>query len=424
MKRGSSWIRYITVRFALVDTRGRSAVTSILSTAGIAFGVMTLIVILSVMNGFQMGYIDSILEVSSYHVRLEGDPADIERAASLPGVRTVISFSENQVLVQGNYARQSGALLRGVPEDILDRDPLFAQSIEVQRGRFSLAGESSIVLGNELARQLGVQIGDSISIVAVSGSSERDLFPENADLTVQGTVKTGYYEIDSSFAYVSTETAKRFGGTDGNQAGVKLFDRNADTRFLGLLEQNIPGLRAESWRSFNRSFFGALRVEKNMLFVLVILIFLVVMVNIYHAMRRSVYERREEISILSALGGHPRAIQHIFMLNGFGIGLAGSVTGLLCGLFITVHINGVFSLAEGIVNFIGRFAESLLRLDSSGGFALFSPEYFYMQEIPVRMFFGEVFFVFVFGLFSATAAAWIASLKIATLKPAEVLRYE
>jgi lipoprotein-releasing system permease protein len=161
-----------------------------------------------------------------------------------------------------------------------------------------------------------------------------------------------------------------------------------------------------------------------MLLVLVILIFLVVMVNIFHAMRRSVYERREEISILSALGGHPRAIQRIFMFNGFGIGLAGSVTGLLCGLFVAANINGVFTLAEYMVNSVSQFLEALLLSDSSEGFSLFSPEYFYMQEIPVRIFFGEVFFVFVFGLFSATAAAWIASLKIASMKPAEVLRYE
>ena len=112
------------------------------------------------------------------------------------------------------------------------------------------------------------------------------------------------------------------------------------------------------------------------------------------------------------------------MLNGFAIGLAGSVSGLLSGLFLAIHINGVFGIAETVVNGISRFVGSLLMIDSPGGFTLFSPEYFYMQEIPVRIFFGEVFFVFVFGLFSASAAAWIASLKIATLKPAEVLRYE
>lgn len=424
MKHGRSWIGYIALRFGFADSRGRSAATSVLSAAGIGFGVMTLIVILSVMNGFQMGYIDSILEVSSYHVRLEGGEDDIRRAAGLPGVRTVIPFSENQVLVQGNYARQSGALLRGLPPDVLERDALFSHYMTVQRGTFSLSEEGSVVLGTELARQLGVQVGDIISIVAVSGSSENDLFPENAELTVSGTAKTGYYEIDSSFAFVSTETAARFGVNRINKAGVKLFDRNADARFMSQVEQSIPGLHAESWRSFNRSFFGALRVEKNMLLVLVILIFLVVMVNIFHAMRRSVYERREEISILSALGGHPRAIQRIFMFNGFGIGLAGSVTGLLCGLFVAANINGVFTLAEYMVNSVSQFLEALLLSDSSEGFSLFSPEYFYMQEIPVRIFFGEVFFVFVFGLFSATAAAWIASLKIASMKPAEVLRYE
>jgi len=190
------------------------------------------------------------------------------------------------------------------------------------------------------------------------------------------------------------------------------------------LQHEYPDVHPESWRSFNRSFFGALRIEKNMLLFLVILIFLVVTVNIYHGMRRSVYERREEISVLSALGATPRKVQNIFIINGLVIGFTGAAAGLLCGLFLTVHINGVFSLAETLVNGLNTFISALIHHNQNEAFSLFSPEYFYMQEIPVRVFFSEVLFVFVFGLFSATAAAWKASSTISSLKPAEVLRYE
>lgn len=424
MKHGNAWIQYIALRFGAVDSRGRSALTSALSAAGIAFGVAALIVILSVMNGFQMGYIESILEVSSYHVRITGDPEDVVRASQLPGVRTIVPFSETQVLVQGRHSRQRGALLRTVPADMLDRDSSFASSIETVRGSFSLQESGSVVLGAELARGLGVTAGDTITVVAVSGTSETDLFPENNSLTVTGTIKTGYYEIDSTFAFVSPESAEGFANGIETIWGVKLYDLHDDARFTALLENELPGISADSWRNFNRSFFGALRVEKTMLLFLVILIFLVVMVNIYHGMRRAVYERREEICVLTALGGTPRSIQKIFILSGLSVGFIGAFSGLLSGLFLTVHINNVFQAAEHIVNGVHAFLSALLQNESGDSFSLFSPEFFYMQEIPVRVFMGEVLFVFVFGLFSATAAALIASKKITAMKPAEVLRYE
>lgn len=425
MKHGNSWIRFIAYRFGAVDSSGRSALTCALSTAGIALGVTALIVILSVMNGFQMGYIDAIMEVSSYHVRLTGEQKEIEKIASVPGVQTVVLFSENQVLIQGNYSRQHGALLRALPIDIIEQDTAFADAFEIVNGSFYLGNHGSIVLGNELARMLGVSIGDTISVIAASGSSDTDLFPENASLAVTGLVRTGYYEIDSTFAFVSHNTAELLGnGTISLIGGIKLKDRNADEPFLLKMEQSFPELAAESWREYNRSFFGALSVEKNMLLFLVILIFLVVTVNIYHGMRRSVYQRREEISVLAALGASPGAIQRIFILNGLGIGFFGAVVGLLCGLFISVHINGVFVFAEMLVNGINHFVSAWLVQKNDTAFSLFSPEYFYMDSIPVRIFFNEVLFVFIFGLFSATAASWIASRKITALKPSEVLRYE
>ncbi len=424
MKHHNGWIQFIAFRFGSVDSRGRSALTSALSVAGIAFGVTALIVILSVMNGFQMGYIESILEVSSYHVRLSGTPEEIDAAAQLPGVRTVIPFTEAQVLIQGNHARQRGALLRSVPDDLLERDASFSSSVETVRGSFSIHDTGTVVLGAELARGLGVTAGDRITVVAASGSSQTSLFPENNTLTVTGTIKTGYYEIDSTFAFISQKSAK--GLTDGQDmiGGVKLENLNEDERFMAVLKKTIPGITAESWRMYNRSFFGALRVEKAMLLFLVILIFLVVMVNIYHGMRRAVYERREEICVLTALGATPQSIQQIFILNGLLIGISGAVSGLLLALFITVHINNLFQAAEFIINAVHAFFAALFQNESGDVFSLFSPEFFYMQEIPVRVFFGEVLFVFVFGLLSATAAALIASRKITAMKPAEVLRYE
>lgn len=425
MKKNTDWIFFVAKRFGTVDSRGRSALTSVLSALGIAFGVTALIVILSVMNGFQMGYIESILEVSSAHVRLSGPKADIDKIRALSEVRSLFVFNESQTLMQGKYDRQEGVLLRAIPSDIMKTDSGFASSVKTVAGDFDIASPGSIVLGYELARMLSVSVGDRVSFVAVSGDSSTDLFPENANLIVTGLFQTGYYAIDSSFSFISLENSIPILGLPENtMAGVKLVDLNDDARFMTDIGKNFPSVKAESWRSYNRAFFGALRVEKNMLLFLVVLIFVVVTVNIYNGMRRAVYERREEISVLTALGGSPRHVQYIFIANGLGIGFSGGLTGLLTGLFVSIKINSVFSLAEIIVNRINDFISALLVTSAGQAFTLFSPEYFYMNEVPVRILFPEVCFVFIFGVFSATAASWLASRAIIKLKPAEVLRYE
>jgi lipoprotein-releasing system permease protein len=435
MKKNGKWVLYVAGRFGTADYRGRSALTSLLSALGIAFGVTALIVILSVMNGFQLGYIENILEVSSAHVRLTGSREDIDRISSLPGVRSVTVFSESQGLMQGKYARQEGVLLRAVPENILSVDRGFASRMQVPIGDFDISRTGTVVLGYELAQMLSVKPGDTVSVIAVSGDSSTDLFPENAVLTVSGLYKTGYYAIDSTLAFVSDRTAAMLAGqsdaTNADQgarapvlAACKLENPERDAEFLGLIAERFPNVKAESWRSYNRAFFGALRVEKNMLFLLVILIFVVVTVNIYNGMRRAVYERREEISVLTALGGSPRLVRAIFIMNGLGIGLSGGVLGLLTGLLVSVRINSVFSLAEKVVNGANHFVSALLALPQGQEFTIFSPEYFYLDKVPIRMLFPEVLFVFLFGVLSAAAASWMASRSITRLKPAEVLRYE
>ncbi|HPO01745.1 MAG TPA: ABC transporter permease [Treponemataceae bacterium] len=418
------WISFTARRFGSVDYKGRSAATSLLSVLGIAFGVMTLIVILSVMNGFQMGYIESILEFSSAHVQVEGaDPGPIE-IIGLPGVRTAYQYSETQALIRGRYSRESGVLLRGIPEDLPSIDAGFKNKVEMQTGSFSLESPSSILLGYELARLISVRTGDRVSLVAVAGGADTDLFPENAEFIVRGLFKTGYYEIDSSFALVSQEAGLLLGGGSNIKTAVKLNSLERDSAFIRELSSMYPGAKIRSWRDYNRAFFNALRIEKNMLLFLTVLIFLVVTVNIYNAMRRSVYERREEISVLTAMGAAPKHVQYVFVFNGLGIGLAGSVIGLLSGLLVSVRINDFFSFAETAVNGIQTFVSALLLSAPGSSFTLFSPDYFYMDEIPVRILFPEVVFVFLFGVFSASCAAWLASRAITRLKPAEVLRYE
>lgn len=434
MKYAPNWIFFVAKRFAHVDTQGRTAFTSFLSALGIAFGVMTLIVIISVMNGFQMGYIESILEVSSYHVRITDtnkaiDPSEVMSKIKQPEITAVIPFMEAQILLGGKNVSQTGALLRAVPADICDQDVSFKDAVHITSGTFDVETPFSIVLGSELARSLSTRVGDSVNLFAVSGGADTELFAADRKYIVSGIFKTGYYEIDASFAFISEQAGYAlFGDSAELTYGIKLRNYNNDAQAYSALQTLLPSAHIESWRSFNRSFFGALRVEKNMLFLLVFLIFIVVAVNIFNSMRRTVYERREEISVLSALGAEQRVIQWIFISNGFFIGAGGAFSGLLLGLLISVQINEIFMLIESLVNEVLSFISLLISpsylAGAQGNFSLFSPVYFYITEISARVIFAEVVFITLFGVLSAVTASWIASKGILRITPAEVLRDE
>lgn len=418
------WLLFAALRFGSVDAKGRSALTSLLSVLGIAFGVTALIVILSVMNGFQLGYIDTILEAGSYHLQTECSQEEMDIIRNIRGIRSVVGFTDSQTLIGGKTGRQGGAVLRSLSEDVAELDPGFISAVQTLSGVFDLS-EDKVILGSELAKYLGAKPGEAIDIIAVSGDSSTDIFPENAQLTVSGIFKTGYYEIDSGFAFIGKTTGiNRSLSPAVTRAGIKLDNAELDASAIAAIRERLPHLEVESWRKFNRAFFGALRVEKNMLLFLAILIFFVVTVNIYNSMRKSVFERKEEMAVLAALGARISHIRLIFVLNGLWIGLCGSLAGLLLGLLISVRINSVFTLAEDIVNAVNRFITVLFTSGNGELFTLFSPEYFYMNEIPVRIVFTEVLFIFLFGALSSTIASAWASGVILKMKPAEVIRYE
>ncbi len=419
------WILFVLHRFNYADTQGRSSVSTIFSVLGIAFGVMVLTVILSVMNGFQMGYIDTIMQVSSAHIRLYGNAEKLKTCEELKIHNSFYTFREAQTLIQGDNEKQSGILLRAVESDILKKDLGFAKAVKITSGSFNIEKENAVVLGYELARQLYLSVGDYITVLAVSGSSKTDIFPKEQTLIITGIFKTGYYEVDSSFAFISLENGEKILGKEDNIfAAVKLKNQNNDALYISLIQKNVPEITAESWRTYNHAFFGALQIEKNMMLLLVVLIFLVVAVNIYNSMRRSIYERREEISVLASVGAYTKHIQFLFIANGFTIGFIGSIAGLLLGLLLSVRINSVFAIAEKLVNGILFFISIISDNYANEEFSVFSPVYFYMDDIPVRIFFNEVLGVFLFGIFSASSAALIAAKRILKFKPAEVLRYE
>ncbi len=438
------WISAVSRRFARVDRKGRSAVTSALATLGICFGVMTLTVVMSVMNGFQMSFIDSILEVSSYHLRATEIPEDKEEellaaCKSNKQVRSCVPFYESQVLMTGDKGGAVAVNVRAADEAIYFEDEGFRRELKMLSGSFDFSDPDSIIIGSSLARNLGVRTGSTVNLLVMSGGSDVDLFSSDRVFTVRGIFTTGYSEINSGYAFVGREAASRYFGSSAKKIwGIKLNKYDDDLKAInGLCNQldwlnssvsssasaSLTGPQIQSWRNFNRTFFGALRIEKNMLLLLVALIFVVVAINIYNGMRRLVFERRTEIAVLSALGARKGGIKSIFIMRGFIMGTVGALAGVLLGIIISLNTDVVFTAAAKLMYGI-QYLVTAITDRQNLQYVQVNSSYNLYASIPARIFPGEVVAITLFGIFSPLIASWAASKNVLKMTVSEVLHNE
>lgn len=423
------WITRISSRFARVDRKSKSAVTSKLATLGICFGVMTLIVVMSIMNGFQLSFIDAIIELSSYHIQAEDlDTSQYDAIKDLcrdnKRFVSVSPFYEAQTLMTSEYGRESAAVIRAVEPSVYKDDKGFKSQMVMRSGYFDLEDKNSIILGSKLARNLGVRVGDTVNFFVLSGSSDVSLLSTERNFTVTGVFTSGYSELNSSYCYIGIEDGKEYFGEKAKPVyGIKISDKDDDAASINYLTKLYPEAKFKSWREYNKSFFGALRIEKNILLMLVAIIFVVVGINIYNGMRRLVYERRSEIAVLSALGAPSSRIKAIFITRGLTTGLIGSFFGVIFGLLISINTDFFFKAVSFVMYWI-QYAftaitspKSLVYLSENSSYALYA-------SIPARVIFGEVVMIALFGLVSPLFASWFAGKNILKLTVAEVLHDE
>jgi lipoprotein-releasing system permease protein len=417
-------------RYLKAKRRNRTAASSFFSVAGIAVGVMTLVVVLAVMNGFQLSFIEPIMEVKSYHIQAESEGGEqksgtLEALRQSAGIRSAVPFVEVQAIAAGKHA----TVVRGISLDASEIDRGFTGSFDPAfdfPGRKQIERNGTVVIGRELARQLFLAVGDVLPLFTFAGSSFIDLSPGGKELLITGIFKTGYYEIDRSWAFTSLETAGGLGSGEVPVYGIKLHDPNGDLAALADLRGTLEahGLRAESWRDFNRTFFGALLTEKIMMMILIGLIFVVVGFNIFHGLRRAVFERTEEIATVKALGARASLVRNIFVTEGFLIGFLGSLIGLMLGLFLALNVNPLFRIIEDSVNnAVLPALEHLLGSARLNRISLFSPDVFYIDRIPVRILLPEVFIIVLFALSCSSVAAYAASKRVSEIEPSAIMRY-
>ncbi|WP_407427284.1 FtsX-like permease family protein [Treponema sp.] len=427
IKTALSWIFFVSRRFAKVDRKGSSSLPSILSSLGIGFGVMTLITVVSVMNGFQHSFIDVIMEISSYHIRaenVENTKAFEEFCISDSKVRSFTPFYEAQSLAVGSSGKEAAAMIKAVPSSVYTDDSGFKNHVNMIAGSFDLSSSDSIVLGSELSRRCGARTGSKINLYALSGGSDVDLFSQDRIFTVTGIFHTGYADINASFAFINLEDGQKYFGKEAHLIyGIKLFNESDDEKEIRRILKEFPGLKAESWKSYNRSFFGALQVEKNMLMFLVFLIFVVVAINIFNGMRRMVYEKREEISVLSAFGARKRAVQSIFIMQGFLTGFLGSVPGMILGILISVNMETVFVVIAKVSYYFSLIVTKIFN-PQNAELVRENPMFYLYASIPPKIFASEVVMICLFGILSALVASFFASRHVLKMNVIEVMRDE
>ncbi len=389
---------------------------SVVSMAGIALGVMALIVVLSVMNGFQEELRARILGVAA-HLEISG-PGD-----RLADWRAVLAQAQRNkevvagapyvnaqgMLANGEWVR--GAVIRGVLPESEQGVAEFARHMRAGRLSDLRPGEFGIVLGAELARALNVYPGDKLVLLTPQGNiTPAGVMPRVKQFTVTGIFEAGMFEYDSGLALIHLQDAQKLLRMGEDVSGVRLklqelFRAPWVTRELaGRLDGNY---HLTDWTQSHANFFRAVAIEKRMMFLILLLIVAVAAFNIVSTLVMAVTDKQSDIAILRTLGARPGSIMQIFIVQGAFIGVFGTLLGVASGVLLALNL-------ETVVPLIERMA----------GMDLFPADVYYISELPSKLVWADVAVIAAISLLISLAATLYPSWRAARIQPAEALRYE
>lgn len=382
------------------------------SIVGVALGVAAMITILSVMNGFEAELRDRLVSLSAHATVAggTGDPAlDIARAAAVPGVAGVAPYLERQALLVDGSAMH-GAVLRGVlPADEARVSTLAASMVEGSLAELT-PGSDAIVLGRVLAFDLGVGIGDAVTVMIPepAGGAE-ELTPRIRSFTVRGIFEVGVQDHDGVLALVDLGDAEAFAGqprADGLR--LRFTDLYAAPRLARAVAAALPGARrVRDWTEENATYFRAIRLEKTMMTLMLGLVVAVAAFNIVASLVMVVRAKRTDIAILRTLGLRPREVVVVFLVQGLVIGWGGVLAGVGLGLLLAEHAQAILDVLQRLLHF-----------------QLFSADVYYVTRIPSIVRRGDVIGIATAAFLLTLLATIYPALRAARTEPAEALRYE
>ena len=405
-------LRYLRAR----REEGFVSVIAGFSLAGIALGVATLIIVMSVMNGFRAELLQRILGLNGHLgvYELTNQPltdfdALADRITLISGVERVIPTVEGQVLVSANRVA-AGAIVRGVrPGDIKARE-IIADNIRA--GTLdNFKGRSSVIVGSRFAHKFGVRPGDTIRLVSPqSNPTAFGSVPRSKRYKIAAVFEVGMFEYDSSFVFMPLQAAQIYFRSKGAVTNIEVFLTNPDlvpkTR-VDILRSAGKALRIVDWQQANASFFNAIKVERNVMFLILTLIILVAAFNIISGMIMMVKDKGRDIAILRTMGATRGMVMRVFLLAGASVGIIGTAIGFGLGVAFAGNIETIRQWLQGLT-----------------GTELFAAEIYFLSQLPSVVQTSDVVSVVAMSLGLSFLAVWYPAWRAARLDPVEALRYE
>jgi len=406
-------LRYLRAR----RQEGLISVIAVFSLLGIALGVATLIIVMSVMNGFRQELLGRILGfnghlgVYSTQGPLTDFDALAEQVRGLPGVVSVTPVVEGQVMATTAEGRATGALVRGIRPEDLRRRALVAGNIRAG-SLDAFQGDDAILVGTRFATRMNLRLGERVSIVSPQGQATAfGTVPRIRSYRVVGLFEAGMYEYDSSYLFLPLEAAQVYFRTGSGVTQLEVFvedpDRVAAVRSAIFALRGRPPVRVVDWQQANSAFFNAVQVERNVMFLILSLIILVAAFNIISSLIMLVKDKGRDIAILRTMGATRGAVMRIFLMCGAFVGVVGTVAGTLLGLVFCRNIESIRQLIERLT-----------------GADLFNPTIRFLSQLPAVVDPWEVVQVVLMALGLSFLATLYPSWRAARLDPVEALRYE
>ena len=412
----SAFERMIALRY--LRARRSSGFVSVIagfSFLGILLGVGTLIVVMSVMNGFHIELMNKIIGING-HVFLQAAETPLldyeevtERVSKVPGVTLAIPMVESAAGVS-SQVHQSGALVRGIKEDDLRRLPGISANV-IAGSLDAFDGLGGVAIGKRMAESLGVTIGDTISIMTARGDATPfGMAPRMKAYQVVAIFQIGVTEFDNIFVYMPIDEAMAFFNKDGEASVIEAFVDNPDD--MDHMRQRLQAavqrpMILTDWRQRNRSFFEALKIERTVMFLILTLIVLVASLNIITGMTMLVKDKGRDIAILRTMGATRGAIMRVFLITGSTIGVAGTVGGVIIGLLMARNLEGMRQAVNRVF-----------------GINAFDPNFYLLSRLPSVVVPSDIVTVATLSLALTLLATIYPSWRAAKLDPVEALRYE
>ena len=405
--------RYLRAR----RQEGFISVVAGFSFLGIALGVAALIIVLAVMNGFRHELLGRILGVNG-HVTVYGHLgklADYERLGRelgvIDGVRRVTPLVDGQVLASSVHGVSAGAIVRGIRPDHLKARAILVDAVTAgSLDTFGIPG-NGVVVGERMAQKFGLRVGDSITLLSPQGTPTAfGTIPRSATYRIEATFEVGMFEYDNGLILMPLDLAQTYFRKGEAVTALELevndpeeVDRVRDEVYLTVGDRG----RVVDWRQANAQFFGAIQVERNVMFIILTLIIVVAAFNIISSLIMLVMDKGRDIAILRTMGATRGMVMRIFLLNGATIGVVGTLVGFALGLAFSLNIETIRQWIQGLT-----------------GTELFAAEIYFLSQLPARVEVGEVVTVVIISLVLSFLATVYPSWRAARLDPVEALRYE